>query len=275
MLSYLRNTRFLAVVGLLVLAAILGMLQNRAASEGRSPVVEDAARMLLRPFQVAGASVARAGTDFVSYFRSRSSLRRENRMLREEVRRLTAENAELRDAAEENVRLRQELGFKSTFPLPLISARVIARVPSGWFSTCIIDRGTLDGVQPGCAVATFRGLVGQVQKASPTSSTVLMLSDSSSSVGGIVQRSRVNGICQGQNADTLLLNYLAAESDVKVGDLVVSSGIGQLVPKGLLIGRIVSVKPDPGGFTKHALVRPSVRFDQLEDVSVVVRRAGK
>jgi len=233
--------------------------------------VVSAVRVALRPFQVAGVKVGDGVHSVTRALRTRSSLLRENRRLRAEVRRLTYENGLLKDAAEQNIRLRRELGFKSSFPLPVVAARVIGRQPSGWFSTCVIDRGTRDGVRPGYAVASFRGLVGQVFEVSPTSSTVLVLSDSTSSIGALVQRSRAAGICKGQNSDVLLLNYLAPDADIRVGDVIVSSGIGQLVPKGLPIGRVIAIRNDPGGFTKHALLRPSVRFDQLEEVFIVVR----
>lgn len=271
MLSYLRNVRFLVLVGLLVLAAVLHVANNEAAREGRSLRLEDGIRVVLRPFQVAGAKLGGGGKSVARSLRTRSAILRENDTLRAEVRRLSQENSALRDQAEQNVRLRKALEFKESFPLPLLSSHVIGRSASGWFSTCVIDRGTRDGVQPGHAVATFRGLVGQVYKASQTSSSVLMLSDSSSAIGAIVQRSRVNGICQGQNSDVLILKYLPIDADAKPGDIVVSSGIGRLVPKGITIGRITEVKADRGGFTKHALVSPSAKFEQLEHVFVVVR----
>jgi len=271
MFSYLRNPRLIAFVGLLILAAILGVMANRAMSEGRSIPLEDAARIVLRPFQAAFAGIGSATRGTLRSLRTRSSLLKENEALRAEVRRLTMEDSRLREAAEESVRLRHALDFRASFSLRLASARVIGREASGWFATCVIDRGTRDGVRPGYAVTTFRGLVGQVLKASPTSSTVLMLSDASSSIGALDQRSRVNGICQGQDSETLSLNYLPKEADVKIGDIVVSSGIGGLIPKGLPIGRVIGVEADRGGFLKHALVRPSARFEQLEEVFVVIR----
>lgn len=271
MFSYLRNRRLLALLGLLILATVIGVAHNHAANKGHSLAIEDGSRIILRPFQLIGAKIGSGTGAVLRSFRTRSSLLRENKRLRADIRKLTYENSLLRDAAEQNLRLRRALDFKSSFPLPLISARIIGREASGWFSTCIIDRGTRDSIRPGFAVATSRGLAGQIFKVSPTSSIVLMLSDSSTSIGAIDQRSRVNGICQGQNSDVLLLNYLAKDSDVKVGDVIVSSGIGLLVPKGLPIGRVVKLEPDPGGFTKHALLRPSATFDELEEVFVVVR----
>jgi rod shape-determining protein MreC len=271
MFSYVRNPRILVLAALLALAVLLGIMHKNAANDGRSMAIEDAVRVVVYPFQVAGNGIGNGGNAIARVFRTWGSLRRENKTLREDVRRLTTENSSLKEAAEENVRLRRELEFKASFPLPVVAGQVIGRNPSGWFSTCIIDRGSRDGVKIGHAVASFRGLVGQVLTTSPTSSSVQLLSDSDREVGALDQRSRVHGICKGQDSDVLLLKYLPKDADVKVGDVVVSSGIGRLVPKGLPIGRVVAVRPDQGGFTKHAEVRPSARFETLEDVFVVVR----
>lgn len=271
MLSYFRNVRILVLIGLLTLAVVFNVARNRAVEEGRTFVVEDVVRVVLQPLQNAGTTINRTAGNATESFRTRASLLRQNESLRAEVRKLTEENSLLKDQAEQNIRLRRALDFKTAIALPVASAQIIGRDASGWFSTCTIDRGSRDGVRPGYAVTSYLGLVGQVSGVSPTSSNVLMLSDSSSSVGAMVQRSRVNGICQGQNSDTLILNYMPIDADVEVGDIVVSSGIGNLVPKGLPIGIIIAVAPDLTGFTKHALVKPSVKFEQLENVLVVIR----
>ncbi|MDH7602689.1 MAG: rod shape-determining protein MreC [Armatimonadota bacterium] len=200
---------------------------------------------------------------------------RENALLRREVKRLTAENARLANAAQENVRLRQLLELKQNTPLKTIAAEVISRKPSNWFATATINRGRRDGVSPGDAVVDFRGLVGQIVEADLLSARVVSITDPSSAVGAMVRRSRSSGVLQGQASDYLALTYLPKDADVKVSDVVVTSGMGRVIPKGFVIGRVVRVMRNLTTGMTTALVRPSVRFDEVEHVLVVKRAKGQ
>jgi len=115
----------------------------------------------------------------------------------------------------------------------------------------------------------FRGLVGQVVETSAYTSQVLALTDPSSAIGAMVRRSRSSGIVKGQGADILLFSYLPKDADIKPSDVVVSSGMGGVVPKGHVIGRVTKVTRDPVAGATSALVKPSVRFNQVEHVFVI------
>ena len=99
-------------------------------------------------------------------------------------------------------------------------------------------------------------------------SQMVFLTDQNSGVGGMVQRSRSAGMVQGQGADNLVLTYLPKDADVKVGDLVVSSGMGKVIPKGIPIGRVIEVVPNSLAGATSAVVKPSVRYDQVEQVLI-------
>jgi len=211
----------------------------------------------------------------VRVVRPRGSILRENARLRDEVRRLTWENARLAEAAEENARLRMLLGLKRNIPLDVVAAEVISRKAGNWFDTATIDRGRRAGIAPGDAVVNFRGLVGQVVESNLTSSQVAAITDPASSVGAMVRRSRSSGILQGQGSDYLALSYLPKDADVKCSDVVVTSGMGGVIPKGFVIGRVVKVLREATPGTTTALVRPSVRLDEVEQVFVVRCGAGR
>lgn len=273
MLHFLRNSKIVALAVLIVLGMIVGAAANRAHEAGRPFLPEDVVRVVIKPVQVSVSGFIRLFEVGGKRVRSRASLARENAELRAEVKRLNMEVARLREDAGEVKRLRAAVGFKQAYPEKLMAARIISRAPSEWFVTGTIDRGRKSGVEAGQAVITPRGLVGQVAEASPTSSQINALTHNQSGVGAMVQRTRAIGICKGQaDSRQLHLTYLAKDADVKVGDIVVTSGQGGIVPKGLPIGRVTGVHLESGGFMKSATVRPSVHFDQTEEVFVVLRK---
>ncbi|MGC8862828.1 MAG: rod shape-determining protein MreC [Armatimonadota bacterium] len=273
-MSVFRHRIAISLTSLLILGILTGVAHKRALDSGRSFVANDAVRLALTPLSIASRRVFALGEWLVRVARPRRSILRENARLRAEVRRLTRENAQLAEAAHENARLRKLLGLKQNVPLDVVAAEIVSRNASSWFETAIIDRGRRSGVEPGDAVVNFRGLVGQVVESNLTSSQVAAITDPASAVGAMVRRSRSTGILQGQGSDYLALNYLPKDADVRKSDIVVTSGMGGVIPKGFVIGRVIRVVRDATPGTTTALVRPSVRLDEVEQVLVVRRGAG-
>lgn len=267
--SFLRNKTVFSLIALLVLGMVLGSAHNRALETGESFAPSNIVRTVLIPVEATFHRVFAVGEWLLRFVRPRSAILRENAALRREVKRLTEENARLREAAEENVRLRQALHLRLSLPFEMVPAEIIARSGSGWFDTATIDRGRKSGIKKGDAVICVRGLVGQVVEADAFTSQVVALTDQSSAVGALVQRSRQAGIIQGQGPDLLVLSYLPKDADVREKDIVVSSGMGRVIPKGLPIGRVVEVIRDSIGGTTSALVKPSARLDNTEQVFVI------
>lgn len=275
MLQILRNTKIMTLLILLFLGTVIGISHNRALTGGKAYLPEDTVRVVMKPFQVAVAGFGSVFRGASKSIRSHKLLRKENEALRKEVKQLSMEVIRFREEAAEAKRLRTAIGLKQQSSEKLLATRIISRNPSEWFVTATLDRGRTSGIQSGQAVITHRGLLGQVFEVSPTSSQVRALTDSRDDHGGVgamVQRSRVAGICMGQGSDLLTLTYLPKDADIKPGDIVVTSGQGEVVPKGLPIGRVVSVKTESGGFMKSAIVKPSVRLDQAEEAFVVIRK---
>ena len=274
MLHLLKNAKVLSFLALLVVGTTIGDLHNRALDAGRPFMAEDAVRVALKPFQVAVSKVGGMIETLSKSLRSRASLQRERDRLQAEVKQLSLETMQLREDAVETKRLRAALGFKEQYPEKLLATRIISRDSSEWFITATIDRGRMDGVQPGQAVITHRGLLGQVFESSPTSAEVRGLTDSRLEwgVGVMVQRSRAAAVCRGQGQNLLQVTYLAKDADIKPGDIIITSGQGGVMPKGITVGRVKKVQVESGGFMKSATVRPSVRFETVEEAFVVMRK---
>jgi rod shape-determining protein MreC len=276
MINFLRSTKITVLILLIALGITIGVMHNKAAQYGKSFLPENAVRVVMKPFQVTAKAIGGTFKGIAHSVRSQKALRRDNEQLRSEVKRLNMEVIQLREDASETIRLRSALGLREQSPEKLLPVRVISRKPSEWFVTATIDHGSSSGVEPGYAIITPRGFVGQVFEASPVSAQIHGLADmkpEDGGVGAMVQRSRATGICQGQpNTGLLHLTYLAKDADIRNGDIIVTSGQGGIAPKGVPIGRVVKIKTESGGYMKSAQVRPSVQFDQVEEAFVVIRK---
>jgi rod shape-determining protein MreC len=171
----------------------------------------------------------------------------------------------------ENARLKELLSFKQKSPLRVITSRVIGRSPDSWSSTVIIDKGTNSGVKQGMAAITYLGLVGRVIEAADFASKILLINDPSLGVSAIVQRSRQEGLATGTLGTHLIMRYLPEGSDVKVGDVVVTSGLNALYPKGTLIGTVVDIGKEFSGLNTYAIIKPAVNLANIEEVFIVVQ----
>jgi rod shape-determining protein MreC len=135
--------------------------------------------------------------------------------------------------------------------------------------TLTIDRGERDQVRRGMAVLAPQGVVGQVSEASHAAARVVLLTDHNSGIDAVVQRTRARGIVQGGTDGACYMNYLSRDADVVEGDLVITSGLDRVFPKGIVVGEVVEVSRRHRGLLQAAVVRPSVALDRLEEVLVV------
>jgi rod shape-determining protein MreC len=194
---------------------------------------------------------------------------KENKELKEKVKEALQENAILKEKLIAYDRLKKLLELKESFSYKMIPALVIAREPGNWFNSIIIDKGIVDGVKKNMAIATYSGLVGRVISVDFYSAKVLLISDQRSAIGGMIQRSRDIGVIKGSESNYCYMEYLSQEADVKMNDIVITSGLGSIFPKGIKIGKVVGIKKESHELFQRVLVRPEVDFTKLEEVFVV------
>ena len=171
----------------------------------------------------------------------------------------------------ENYRLRLLLNLKESSSYKVIAARVIGRDPSNWSSTIIINKGSSSGIKIGMASITFYGLVGRVVETSSATSKIMLINDPNLSVSAVVQRSRQEGLVCGSLGGTLLMKYLPKDSDIKISDTVITSGLTQVYPKGLPVGTVVNIGEEFSSLASYAIIKPAVDLSALEEVLVVVQ----
>jgi len=201
----------------------------------------------------------------------------ENRRLEGRVRQLETELQARSFQAQEAQRLRDLLGLRQAVPMDTVAAQVVGRDGMPWFRTLTLDRGEADGITLDAPVMSPTGVVGRVFAVGPHAARVQVLLDRDGAAGVLVERSRVPGVVSGQvssqaaGAEDLVLKYVPERADVVVGDVVVTSGMEGIYPKGLVVGRVRFVGKGSGLF-RDIRVEPSARFDRLEEV-LVVRQA--
>lgn len=196
-------------------------------------------------------------------------LREENIHLKKEAGRLKEQLNAMREAVQENQRLRGLLAFKEDTGHSTMTARVIGMDPTSLFKTITIGKGSADGVSKGMAVVANEGVVGRVLNSSAESSRVLLITDRNSNVDTLIQRSRDRGIAEGGDFGLLQFKYLPRSADAAEGDLLVTSGVGGVFPKGLIIGSISKLDKGAGGIFLYAEIKPAVNFSKLEEVLVI------
>lgn len=195
----------------------------------------------------------------------------------DESRRLRRENAILnellnsyREGYLEGMRLRKLLDIKDGLHQRAVAARVIDSDRTSLFKTLLINKGTTEGLRVGLPVLSDHGVVGRIIETSWHASRVLLLIDENSNIDAMIQRSRAQGILQGAGAVGCNLKYISHAENVQSGDVVLSSGLAGVFPKGLLLGFVTGTSGQEGGLFQKIDVASAVNFDKLEEVLVPI-----
>lgn len=193
-----------------------------------------------------------------------------NEQLKKENDALKNDNISLRDISAENQRLKNALSFKEKSSYKLIAARVIARSPDNWTAAVIIDKGSFHGIKRGCVALTHLGLIGRVIEAEKNVSKIMLINDPNFGVSCIAQRSRQEGLVSGTLGGSLMMKYLPPDADIQVSDLVVTSGLTGIFPKGLLVGTVMGIGEEFSGLSRYCIIKPAVNLSQLEEVLIII-----
>ncbi len=204
---------------------------------------------------------------------------REYEELKSRVLQLELENQQLENLKLENERLTELLGFAEDNPeYKYINAKVIAKDPGSWFMEFTINRGSNDGIEVDMAVANQNGLIGRIIEVNNTTSQVITIIDTRSAAAGVVERSRDQGIVRGASDPESItpichLDLLPNDADLIPGDLVLSSSLGGIYPKGIIVGEVEEVVYE-SGTVAYAKIIPSVDFRRIEEVLIITEETS-
>jgi rod shape-determining protein MreC len=265
------SKKMVLIVGVIVLIAvnvILLSLFNRRYISYYGP--GKIAISIVAPFQKAASTSIRFVRDIWRHYFFLVNAAKENEGLRKDLNRAFERNVQFKEFELSNARLRNLLNFQKNIADRVLAAEVIGKDPSPWFKTVLIDKGKHDGVEKGMAVVIPEGIAGQTTEVSAHYSKVLLIIDHNSAVDALVQRDRARGIIKGGSADQCIFKYVLRKHDVVVDDIVVSSGLDGVFPKGLSVGYVSGVVKPKSGIFQEVTVTPYVDFEKLEEVLVVL-----
>jgi rod shape-determining protein MreC len=259
----------IVLAALLVVGLVLTTLFFREGSSGPLHRARTGVLAVAAPLEQAGwwiTSPLRAVGDFAGGLTVSKSemegLRAQNVQLRQQIAALT-------EARAENLRLGALLNLKQALQLPVSAARVIGRPTSSWEGSLVIDKGSGSGFKLGMPVVTAQGLLGQLVEVAPNASKVRLITDRRSGVAALIQSSRAPGIVRGSIEGDLSLDFLDRSFKPKIGDTVVTSGIGGVFPKGIVIGDVSFIRDQRTDPYPEIIVTSRVPIQDVEEVLVI------
>ncbi|MCM3002645.1 rod shape-determining protein MreC [Priestia koreensis] len=274
---FLNKRLVILLVSIIVLVALIGFsLSGRKDVTWPEQFTKDTVGLVQATFHEPAQFVA-------GFFQNLDDLKgtyKENETLKSRLSQYMQLEANVSKLEDENEKLRTILKKKTSLDdYDPVQATVIARNPDRWDDVIVIDKGTNNGIQKDMAVITSAGLIGKVKNASAFTSTVQLLSSSErvNRISVIVQAGGKNayGVVEGYDPDTkdLIVRRIPNTEKLKVGQKVISSGLGGIFPRGLLVGKVTKFEPDQYGLTQKAYVKPSTDLYDLDHVMVAKRSA--
>ena len=212
--------------------------------------------------------------EFGDNYDTLSGFKAENERLRKRVQNLEVERQKHLEAQATNQRLQQLLDLRSHLSGTVITASIIANSATTWFQSCLLDKGSADGVRKGMAVVTPLGVIGQVVSVTARTAKVLLLTDANSGIDVLVQRTRSRGIVSGSLDNGTVLKYVKRSEDVQEGDRLITSGLDGVFPKGFMVGAVIKVRKQHLGLFQFVEVLPAVQSARTEEVLVVAADNG-
>jgi rod shape-determining protein MreC len=257
-------------LALVVLLAVVCLLLLTVQTRGYRFEATDALAILTTPVQTGLAKVHRGAFGLWSTYQDWKNVRLENVRLRDEVQRLRVDALRVNETTDENARLRRLLVLREQLPMTTLPGEVIARESGGWIRSLTVNRGKGDGVTRLTAVISPDGLVGRVLDVRRGASIVQVLTDPASSLSAHVVRTRTAGLVEGEPSGAMRLKFMARDgAGIQVGDLVVTSGLGGLFPRGIPIGRVRAIDDRGSALFHYATVTPIVDLSRIDEVLLV------
>ena len=263
----MRVRRYGILLAVLLVSLLLLTVQTRGGGTGRAG---ELVAIAVTPIQSLLVRIHRGALGFWANYLDWKSVRRENIALRDENEQLRVQALQAGETREENTRLRRLLVLRDRLPLATVAGEVIGREAGGWVRSLTVNRGRGDGIAQQTPVIVPDGLVGRVIQVHRGAAVIQLLTDPASTVGAVVQRTRTAGLVEGDAGGAIRFKFMAREgATVTLGDLVVTSGLGTLFPKGLPVGRVVKIEDKGSALFHFAVLAPAVDFSRVEEVLLV------
>ena len=258
----------------LLLAIVLVTVPTVLSIMGQGDYVRSALGVVATPFRYVFTSVAESIDGFVSYFGEFDRINAENRILKDKIAELENKISAAEAIDEENRWLYGYLGLKREhIDYEFEAARVVGRESGNYMTVFTLNRGSMHDIEPNMPVVTEDGIVGYVSEVGMNWCKVVTILETASSVGAYVERSGELGLVEGvyelKGSGVCKMSYLPSEADIRVGDVILSSGIGSFYPRGLVIGKVTELVPDEYSRTLEAVVEPAADLSDIRNVMII------
>ncbi len=254
---------------LLALSLTLVTLSSREAGTGPLSSVRSVFTVITTPFEYAGMLMTRPFLGLANIVHNLTADTATLSELEEENEALRLRIAELEESEILVNSLQDLLDLQSTYDLESTAATVISGSTDSWTATLTIAKGSAAGLEVGMPVCSGSGVIGQIIECGTSSSVVRLLTDEDSAIPAVVQSSRALGTLTGSADGSLSMEMVTTDNDVEVGDIIVTSGLGGIYPKGLPLGTVTNVEYPEGAVYYEISVEPIVNIDALEEVLVI------
>jgi rod shape-determining protein MreC len=261
----------IAVAALLILTSLI-ILSYSAKQTSDTGFLRRLVLEASRPVKILTQGMFRALNENWERYLFLVGLEEENRRLLEEKHRLENELVRYREGYLESLRLQKILKIRENPDTLPVVADVIDREQSPVFRSILINKGTAHGLKVGLPVLSDQGIAGRITECSWHVSRVMLVVDENSKIPALLQQGRTQGILQGAGATGCRLKYIPKKEEVAAGDMVISSGLGGIFPKGIILGVVTAADKREGGLFQSILVQPSVDFSKLEQAVVLIER---
>lgn len=276
---FLKNKKYLIVTAILIVSIII--VYFSAVDRENTLAYDNAVGYIVEPVATLFEAVSNKVSDFFDYFTNKKMLVNKYQELDNKVMELEHTNSKLQSLEIENERLRGLLNFKEQNPdFKLSACTVISKDTSNYYSTFLIDKGSNDGIGTNMPVVGAKGVIGYVVETGATFAKVQTVIEGGSSLGCVVTRTGNTAVCEGNTSllkDGLLtMIYVSKEMNLVEGDIIETSGLGEIYPKGLAIGRIKKIETEAITKTQYAIIQPVEDFDFIREVFVITnhKKAG-
>jgi rod shape-determining protein MreC len=264
-----KNKRNIIFVLAILLFSLMLMTLNVKQEKGVH-FLSYIAGAIISPFQNFYTQVIQSTSSSIKHYFFLTDVVQQNEQLKLVVQRLISEKNQLIERIASQKRLEKLMTYEDDWKKKALVASVIGRDATQWSKVVVINRGTINGIKDHLAVITDAGVIGQVIHAGLNTSKVLLIVDSRSAVDALFQDNRVSGVVVGAGEDECQLKFVPNAADVKVGDSVLSSGLGGIFPKGLMIGKVSQVFRKKQGLFQRITLTPSSDLSRLEEVLVLL-----
>jgi rod shape-determining protein MreC len=254
---------------IVAMLAVYGISQKRF-NMGDPTLFNEIVTEIIAPVQEGIASSKKSASSLWENYLLIVDTSKENTVLKKQISRLESDLTSMEEIRKENLRLKHLLNFSDGLSPQRVLAQVVGWDSANEFKVIRLNKGSDHGIKVMSPVITDHGLVGYVYRVTDNYSDVLTILDQNNRVDVVVERTRTHGIVEGVFNFKCALKYIMRNEPVEVGDKLITAGVGGIYPKGIKVGMITDISKENFGMTLSLEVIPSVDFDKLEEVLVLI-----